>query len=52
MESLACRSPRACAACPHSTRQGACLLEEQVDLALEAVAPRPLVVVAARRALA
>lgn len=55
MESLACRSVRACAVCPHSDRAGVCALEAQVDLALEALeAPRRavLVVVPGRRALA
>jgi hypothetical protein len=52
MESLSCRSPRACASCPWSTREGACALEAEVDLALEALAPKPLVIGAARRALA
>ena len=39
MEALACRSPRACATCPWSDRAGACTLEAQVDLALDALSP-------------
>ena len=54
-EVLDCRSPRACAVCPHSDRAGACALEAAVDVALEAMAaPRRLIVVTAppRRASA
>lgn len=54
-ETLDCRSPRACATCPHSDRAGQCMLEAAVDVALEALAaPRRVIVVAsvARRASA
>lgn len=33
-ESLACRSPSACASCAHSLASGACGLEEALDVAL------------------
>jgi hypothetical protein len=46
METLACRSPSACRACPHSDRAGACALETQLDLALESMEARPVLVVA------
>lgn len=48
-EALDCRSPRTCAACPHSDRAGQCTLEAAVDAALEALAaPRRILVVAAQ----
>lgn len=44
-EALSCRSPRACAVCPHSDRAGQCALEAAVDVALEALAaPRRVIV--------
>ena len=47
-EALDCRSPRACAVCPHSDRAGQCALEAAVDVALEALAaPRRVIAVAA-----
>ena len=47
-EVLDCRSPRACAVCPHSDRAGNCALEAAVDAALEALAaPRRVIVAAA-----
>lgn len=54
METLDCRSPRACATCEHALRSGACGLEAQLDLALDALAGvRPhILVTAALRAAA
>ena len=37
METLRCRAPANCRVCPHSDRAGACALEADVDLALEAL---------------
>ena len=50
MELLDCRSPARCASCEHFVR-GACALEEGIDVALAALAPRrpaPAILVAAR----
>ena len=43
MDSLTCRSPSRCATCAHFDARSGCELENQLEVALAALEPRPRV---------